>query len=330
LIRFDMMSVPLQGSADRADLGKGYAALVTATDPETAAADFRRPFVGHLPGYLTIGEAAGTEPPDAKVYSELLMQRWQALLDSPESADERLLHAFLERHPSLIPGSNSVDGTSGHLAFPLAVISKPKLPGLSDREPDFMWLASNSGSFYPILIDRAEIHSAFTHAQGQLAEWRAWFNRGHNRTAFLDEYEIPSELRRRQLEPRFVLIYGRRANYEDSVRRQEKRGQLAREDERLMSFDRLNHERWSEMYSCVRKTQEGYQAVAVPPCLSLYNNGQHYRPVSGWDQALDSCLDMAPARREYLRGQLRLLRDRPDAYAETTAGGLKVRSPRRL
>jgi hypothetical protein len=48
--------------------------------------------------------------------------------------------AFLERHPSLVPGSNSVDADSGHAAFPLAVISKPKLPGLSDREPDFMWL----------------------------------------------------------------------------------------------------------------------------------------------------------------------------------------------
>ena len=315
---------------------------MTATDPQTAAADFRQPFVGHLPGYLAISEATGTEPPDEKAYFELLMQRWRALLDSPESADERLLHAFLERHPSLLPGSNSVDGTSGHLAYPLAVISKPKLPGLSDREPDFMWLASDSGSLYPILIeietphkqwfygDRAEIHSAFTHAQGQLAEWRAWFNRGHNRTAFVDEYEIPGELRRRQLEPRFVLIYGRRANYEGSVRRQEKRGQLAREDERLMSFDRLTPERWSEVYSCVRKTQEGYQAVAVPPCLSIYNDGQHYRPVSGWDQALDSCLDMAPARREYLRGQLRLLTNRPDAYARITVGGIKARQPRRL
>lgn len=39
---------------------------------------------------------------------------------------------------------------------------------------------------------RAEILSAFTHAQGQLAEWWAWFNRGHNRRAFLDEYEIPA------------------------------------------------------------------------------------------------------------------------------------------
>ena len=69
------------------------------------------------------------------------------------------------------------------------MIAKPKLPGLSDREPDFMWMATDSGSLYPVLIeietphkpwfygDRAEIHSDFTHAHGQLAEWRAWFGR---------------------------------------------------------------------------------------------------------------------------------------------------------
>jgi hypothetical protein len=38
-----------------------------------------------------------------------------------------------------------------------------------------------------------------------LAEWKAWFNRGRNRTAFLDDYDIPRELRRRKLSPRFIL-----------------------------------------------------------------------------------------------------------------------------
>jgi len=80
------------------------------------------------------------------MYNELLMAQWRALLDSPESRDERLLHAFLERHPSLVPGSATVGGNSGHAAYPLGVITRPKLPGLSDREPDFMWLATDSES----------------------------------------------------------------------------------------------------------------------------------------------------------------------------------------
>jgi len=269
------------------------------------------------------------------------MEQWRALLDSPASQDERLLHAFLERHPSLLPGSNTVDGDSGHAAFPLAIVTKPKLPGLSDREPDFMWLAGDSGALYPVLIEietphkpwfygeRAEIHSAFTHAQGQLAEWRAWFNRGHNRTAFLDAYEIPRGLRDRRLSPRFVLVYGRRSDFENSRLRQMKRGELAREDERLMSFDRLTPGKWGVLYSCIRQTADGYRVVAVPPSLTIFNTGKDYRCATGWDEAFDACPDMPAARREYLKREIRYLIDNPKAYVEMR-GRLEVRRPQWL
>ncbi|MET7334293.1 Shedu anti-phage system protein SduA domain-containing protein [Nonomuraea sp. NPDC005650] len=314
--------------------------MTEAVSPAVAG-NFRDPFVGHLPGYLAASEATAPGRPVQEVYDAALVKQWRTLLDSPASQDERLAHTFLERHPSLLPGAYSVDGDSGHPAFPMAVISKPKLPGLSDREPDFMWLATDSESLYPILIeietphkkwfhgDRAEIHSQFTHAQGQLAEWRAWFNRGHNRSAFLEHYEIPHELAGRRLAPRFVLIYGRRDNYANSRRRQDKRAELARTDERLMSFDRLTPAKNSVLYSCVRKEQDGYRLVAVPPCLTIFNDGEDYQQVSGWEEALDACLDMARPRREYLRRQLRLLTENPDAYVQTE-GGLRVRRPQWL
>ncbi|MGN6682309.1 MAG: hypothetical protein ACTHKL_31485 [Streptosporangiaceae bacterium] len=41
--------------------------------------DFRRPFVGHSPGYLAIGEKAGTEQPSWDDYVDLLMQQWCSL-----------------------------------------------------------------------------------------------------------------------------------------------------------------------------------------------------------------------------------------------------------
>ena len=123
------------------------------------------------------------------------------------------------------------------MPYPMAVISKPKLPGLR-RQPDFMWIATDSVGLYPILVeietphkkwfygDHAEIHSDLTHAQGQLAEWRAWFDRGQTH-AFLDDYDIPRELRKRRFSPRFVLIHGRRADYEGSERRLQKRAELS-------------------------------------------------------------------------------------------------------
>jgi Shedu protein SduA, C-terminal len=315
---------------------------VTDTGPSVAAAvDFRRPFVGHLPGYLTASEPTAPGRPSEEVYDDLLMKQWRTLLDSPASRNERLLQGFLERHPSLLPGSNTMDGDSGHGAFPLAVVSQPKLPGLSDRHPDFMWIATDSESLYPILIeietphkqwfygDRAEVHSDLAHAQGQLAEWRAWFNRGHNRTLFLEAFQVPSLLRERRLSPRFVLIHGRRANYETSPLRRAKRVELAREDERLMSFDRLTPAKWGVLYSCVRMTAAGYRVVSVPPSLTIVNDGEDYRCAMGWDDALDTCPDMPAARRDYLKKEIRNLIDNPDAYVEMI-GKLAVRRPQWL
>jgi hypothetical protein len=314
---------------------------VAQTPDATPVDEFRTPFVGHLPGYLAHSERAGAGRPAEPTYIALLQQRWRTLLDDPASRDEKLVHAFLERHPSLLPGPWSVDGDSGFPAFPMAVISKPKLPGLSYREPDFLWLASDSTTLYPILIeietphkawfygDRAEIHSDLTHAQGQLAEWRAWFNRGHNRTAFLDQYELPERMARLTLQPRYVLIYGRRANYDGSRLRQEKRAELARDDERLMSFDRLTPAKHSALFACVRKRHDGYQTVAVPPSFTLVNDGDWYAKTTGWAEALAACADISEARRGYLTVQLELLCATPDAYVREV-NGLRVRTPQWL
>ena len=157
-----------------------------------------------------------------------------------------------------------------------------------------MWLANDSGSLYPILIEietphkqwfygnRAEIHSAFTHAQGQLAEWRAWFNRGHNQSTFLDEYEIPSLIREQRHTPRFVLVYGRRSDYEGSKLRRKKRAELAREDERLMSFDRLTPGNGARCIPASVRQPTGTVLVSVPPCLTLINDGEDYRYAMRW------------------------------------------------
>jgi hypothetical protein len=309
---------------------------LTKSADRSRASSFRTPFAGHLPGYLAENEMTSPARPDLDTYTQFLVERWQALLDSDDSRDESLGQAFLERHPSLLPGSHSVDGDSGHGPFPLAVISKPKLPGLSDREPDFMWLATDSSSLYPILIeietphkawfygDRAEIHSDFTHAHGQLAEWRAWFGRGHNRTAFLEYYDVRPDMARRQLAPRYVLIHGRRDNFESVPRRREKRAELARPDERLMTFDRLTPGKNAVLYSTVRKGQDGYRVISVPPSLTLFNTGAEYRLISGWTSALDDCPDMAVGRRDYLKEQLNLLTSTPDAYVAST-GRLRTR-----
>jgi hypothetical protein len=76
----------------------------------------------------------------------------------------------------------------------------------------------------------------------------------------------------------------------------------------------------------VRKSQQGYRALSVPPCLTIINTGDDYQPVAGWEEAIDTCPDMANSRREYLKKELRFLTENPDAYTRTE-GGLRVRKP---
>jgi len=52
--------------------------------------DFRHPLVGHLPGYLAISEAAGTDQPSWDEYADLLMRQWHALWSVPAFLDTGL------------------------------------------------------------------------------------------------------------------------------------------------------------------------------------------------------------------------------------------------
>lgn len=102
-----------------------------------------------------------------------------------DSFDEGSIQRFLEQHPCLIPGAFP-EGTTSHAPFPGAIITQPSLVGVRERIPDFMWLATDSTTFQPTLIeiespnkswwtDNGTQHQKFTQAWEQLQEWRAWF-----------------------------------------------------------------------------------------------------------------------------------------------------------
>ena len=51
-----------------------------------------------------------------------------------------------------------------------------------------------------------------------------------------------------------------------------------------MSFDRLTPAKNSVLFSTLRKGQDGYRVTAVPPSLTIFNTGEDYRLISGWDR----------------------------------------------
>jgi len=193
---------------------------------------------------------------------------------------EQPIQKLLERHPCLIPGARGPDGGSGHAPFPLAVISQPLLPGFPHRRPDFMWLAMDSMYLSPIIVEIERPNKAWftqanritaqlTEAHGQLTQWQAWFAHPENIQQFFFYYDLPQDLRRLTLRPHYVLIYGRRDEANSSRQRADMRAQLPRTNETLMTYDRLEPDRWNDDFLCVRRENDGYQAITVPPTLTL-------------------------------------------------------------
>ncbi len=79
----------------------------------------------------------------------------------------------------------------------------------------------------------------------------------------------------------------------------------------------------------MRKGQDGYRAISVPPSRTQFNTGEDYQLIYGWSGALDSCPDMAAGRRDFLKEQLDLLTSNPDAYVTSTCK-FRIRRPQWL
>jgi hypothetical protein len=216
-------------------------------------------------------------------YEQRVLAEWTSLLASEEGCDEPRVHEFLVRHPSMIPGAYSMTGPSGHSPFPLAVLSESPLSGAGTYVPDFIWLASDSSNFTPVFIEIESPRKRWftkddvpTHdliqAVNQLAQWRAWLNLHENAAVFYQSFEIPEYLHRyRTFRPEFVLIYGRRKEFEDRPQLTRLRGQFEGHGQVAMTFDRLRPAKDCRLYisAVKRKTNGPYRALAVPATMEL-------------------------------------------------------------
>lgn len=219
-------------------------------------------------------------------YEELVRTKWNELLSS-ETTDEPKIQEFLEEHPSLLPGAFGLFGSGhyplGHYPFPCAVISQPTLQGISLKNPDFLWIATDSKSVYPTFIEleaptkrwftkKGKQADELTQAYNQIVEWKAWFSKPQNILTFIEFYQFPDWLRGRTLKPLYILIYGRR---EEANKHIEKRPHLDGENVYSMTYDRLSPDPKFDEFMTVRITQNGYEAVAIPPTLRLHSHTAH-------------------------------------------------------
>ena len=262
-------------------------------------------------------------------YVELCNQRYAELLASDPSEPET--QCFLEKHPCLVPVGPSV----GKSLYPLhcGLISQPTLPGQKSYVPDFMWIGAHSGAWFPTLIEiekpskkifnqNGKTSQDFNHARDQLYEWRSWFCDSANVQQFVNMYGIPADWQRLTMKLRIILVYGRRAEFEDSPELGKRRGTLMHDGDELMSFDRLRADDSMEDSITLKATRFGrYTAKWIPSIFDL-GPGELSRRlpfIDGISDAIDRNPEISSDRKEFLKERLPYWTD----YAKSKGGKLE-------
>ncbi len=249
-------------------------------------------------------------------YEKYINKEWANILNE-QNVNENMIQIFFEKNPCMVPGAYGIMNPSGHFPFPYALISQPPLPTFSRKVPDFMWISIDSGTIRPILIEiekptkrwgkkNGKFSSTFTEAWGQLAEWRDWFNKDGNISSFKSYYKLPNEIYDKPVKPFYVLIYGRKSELDQNKEVNLKRVNQSRDDEELMTFDRIIPQKDISELMCVKlKIDEykkvGFEAISVPPTFKIQPDLHEYlKLIRGKEKAVNKNRFMSNKRKKFL------------------------------
>lgn len=213
-------------------------------------------------------------------YERNLLKDYEILLKE-HGDEEDVFQEFFESNPSLLPGAFGIYGESGHAPYNNALITQPLLQGLTTKIPDFLWIASDSGTIYPIFIEIEKPNkkwfrndgrptAEFTQAQNQISDWKMWYSNPNHQSLFYQYYDIDGEIARgKAVKPQFVLIFGSRSEFSGKPDLNQKRSQLVRENEIYMTFDRLTPNIKARNTITCKVQNRNYVAKFVPPTFRL-------------------------------------------------------------
>lgn len=240
-------------------------------------------------------------------YSRESREEYEQLLEN--SKDEKEFQNFFERNPAFVPGINWPPRLS-------VLITQPKIQGIRERFPDFMWLRDDSLTFSPVLIEiespskklfntSGHPSGSFTEARNQLTEWKTILDGTAARQQFYEDFDIPPHLIRKKFKPLFRLVYGRREEFINDPMLTGKRANLMGENEELISYDRLQpHSAGENIVSVTVKNRE-YSAKYVMPRLRL---GPVIAPdiarIKGLEGAIDSMERTSEDRKKFIKDRL--------------------------
>ena len=176
-----------------------------------------------------------------------LAQEYLALL--ARGSKEQVYQRFIEEHTELVPR----DFVLNHGIWGQVVLRKLALG--SKYKCDFAFVTKSSVQWRCVFIEierpdntyfrgsTSDFHSDFDHAIHQIDRWRAWFRPDpHGRASELLQPLLTFPQVPDPVEIRFVLVYGRRAEFESVKVRRSLIESQQREDLRIMSFDSLSED----------------------------------------------------------------------------------------
>lgn len=267
---------------------------------------------------LVVFEKAYEMIPDAPApmsweeYSKVSYEEYQLLLQN-HGDDESVFQRFFEQNPSFVPGAFELFGPSGHYPFTQSLIAEPELcGGLFNRIPDFVWLAQDSLSFTPVLIEiekpnkktftRNGTQSAdLTQAFGQISEWQAILNNPVNILLFYEYFKIPNRVKQKDFAPQYGLIYGRRSEFASDPILLTKRAHLAPAGVKLISFDRLHPDPNGCDLLCTTLSHGKYTVKTIPPTYRYSPaTADNFSVVSGFDAAILHMEKTSDKRKQFL------------------------------
>lgn len=283
-------------------------------------------------------------PLDFDTYSRRVLTEWHALLE--REPEETEVQRFLEHHPAMVPGGSGDIGPGGHHQSELsAVFRLPELKGAGRSfAPDFMWVTRSTSLITPILIEIEKPTKRwfrkdgkptrhFHDAHGQLADWRMWFGHPENRTIFRDQFLFHAKYAGRALQPCFVLIYGRRSEFEPGGPHRDptsiglKRESLRQADETFMTFDSLTPQFKHRSSMTVTWTAKGGPVpYALSPLFCTDSNfGRDALVLAEPNDAFARTEMMSDERKGYLTARWKFwAEDERRERAERTASGFSL------
>lgn len=175
-----------------------------------------------------------------------IRKRYLELLDKGEN--EQIYQSFIESNTELVP-RDFVQNHGIHLNLILR-----KLSFGPDYKSDFFFFSKSSDDWNAVFIEiekptsrffkdgSHEYHPDFVHALQQINSWRAWLSIEGNLRAFINQLStirVPATMQGNPTYPKFVLVFGRRAEYAESELRRSRIRSEERDDFKIITFDSL-------------------------------------------------------------------------------------------